>query len=114
MKTGAFSNWHEIKTDARKRTFNKATGQYSWQIEDVTDILTGKNWTANVLQKKSFLNSPDVDAYTVCSLVTAVSTLPVLLVLIGILVAATSFVSYILSLMPHFAILLWQILVRCT
>jgi len=40
MKTGAFSNWQEIKTDARKRTFNKATGQYSWQIEDVSNADT--------------------------------------------------------------------------
>lgn len=31
----AFSNWKEFKTDARKRTFNPATGEYTWEIEDV-------------------------------------------------------------------------------
>lgn len=31
----AFSNWNEFKTDARKRTFNPATGEYVWQIEDI-------------------------------------------------------------------------------
>lgn len=39
-KTGAFSNWQEIKTDARKRVFNASTGQYSWQIEDVSNADT--------------------------------------------------------------------------
>jgi len=31
----AFSNWNEFKTDARKRTYNPGTGEYSWEIEDV-------------------------------------------------------------------------------
>ena len=31
----AFSNWTEFKTDARKRTYNPATGEYTWVIEDV-------------------------------------------------------------------------------
>ena len=31
----AFSNWNEFKTDARKRTYNPATGEYTWVIEDV-------------------------------------------------------------------------------
>ena len=31
----AFSNWTEFKTDARKRTFNPGTGEYTWVIEDV-------------------------------------------------------------------------------
>jgi hypothetical protein len=35
QKTAAFSNWNEFKTDARKRTFDKSTGQYTWQIEDL-------------------------------------------------------------------------------
>lgn len=35
QKTASFSNWNEFKTDARKRTFDKGTGQYTWQIEDV-------------------------------------------------------------------------------
>jgi hypothetical protein len=39
-KTAAFSNWNEFKTDARKRNFDKATGQYSWQIEDVENADT--------------------------------------------------------------------------
>jgi hypothetical protein len=38
--TGAFSNWQEIKTDARKRTFNAATGEYTWSIEDVSNADT--------------------------------------------------------------------------
>ena len=32
---GAFSNWKEFKTDARKRTYNPGTSEYTWQIEDV-------------------------------------------------------------------------------
>lgn len=31
----AFSNWIEFKTDARKRGFDPATGEYFWQIEDL-------------------------------------------------------------------------------
>jgi hypothetical protein len=31
----AFSNWVEFKTDARKRTYNPATGAYTWEIEDI-------------------------------------------------------------------------------
>lgn len=31
----AFSNWNEFKTDARKRIYNPATSEYTWQIEDV-------------------------------------------------------------------------------
>jgi hypothetical protein len=31
----AFSNWNEFKTDARKRTYNPATGEYPWVIEDI-------------------------------------------------------------------------------
>jgi hypothetical protein len=38
--TAAFSNWNEFKTDARKRTFDKGTGQYTWQIEDVASADT--------------------------------------------------------------------------
>jgi len=36
----AFSNWNEFKTDARKRTYNPATGEYKWEIEDVTSADT--------------------------------------------------------------------------
>ena len=39
-KTAAFSNWNEFKSDVRKRTFNKATGEYQWQIENVEDADT--------------------------------------------------------------------------
>ena len=35
QKKGAFSNWNEFITDARKRNYNKATGEYTWEIEDV-------------------------------------------------------------------------------
>lgn len=40
QQTAAFSNWNEYKTDARKRTYDPATSQYTWQIEDVTDADT--------------------------------------------------------------------------
>lgn len=33
--SAAFSNWNEFKTDVRKRTLNKSTGLYTWEIEDV-------------------------------------------------------------------------------
>jgi hypothetical protein len=36
----SFSNWVEFKTDVRKRVFNKDTGEYFWQIEDVEDADT--------------------------------------------------------------------------
>lgn len=36
----AFSNWNEYKTDARKRGYDKATGEYFWQIEDVESAET--------------------------------------------------------------------------
>ena len=36
----AFSNWNEFKTDARKRTYNPATSEYKWEIEDVTSADT--------------------------------------------------------------------------
>lgn len=31
----SFSNWNEFKTDARKRIFNDATGEYLWEIQDL-------------------------------------------------------------------------------
>ena len=37
---GSFSNWNEIKTDARKRLFDPSTGEYFWQIEDVENAET--------------------------------------------------------------------------
>lgn len=40
QKTAAFSNWNEYKTDARKRTYDASTGQYTWQIEDVSSADT--------------------------------------------------------------------------
>jgi hypothetical protein len=40
QKTASFSNWNEFKTDARKRTFDKGTGQYTWQIEDISSADT--------------------------------------------------------------------------
>lgn len=39
-QTGAFSNWTEFKTDARKRTFNPADGTYTWEIEDIENADT--------------------------------------------------------------------------
>ena len=40
QKTAAFSNWSEFKTDVRKSTFDKSTGLYTWQIEDVENADT--------------------------------------------------------------------------
>ena len=39
-KTGAFSNWVEFLTDARKRVLDKSTGLYTWQIQDISDADT--------------------------------------------------------------------------
>ena len=36
----SFSNWIEFKTDVRKRVYDKSTGEYFWQIEDVEDADT--------------------------------------------------------------------------
>lgn len=33
--TAVFSNWNEFKTDVRQRIFDKSTGEYTWQIEDI-------------------------------------------------------------------------------
>jgi hypothetical protein len=33
----AFSNWSEHLSNLRKRSFNKSTGQYSWDTEDITN-----------------------------------------------------------------------------
>lgn len=35
--TAAFSNWIEMKTDARRRILDKATGQYYWETQDITN-----------------------------------------------------------------------------
>ena len=40
QKTAAFSNWNEFKSDVRKRTYNKSTGEYTWEIEDVENADT--------------------------------------------------------------------------
>lgn len=40
QKTAAFSNWIEIKTDVRKRKYDKANGTYTWQIEDIENADT--------------------------------------------------------------------------
>lgn len=37
---GAFSNWVKYKTDARKRIQDPNTGDWKWQIEDVSDANT--------------------------------------------------------------------------
>lgn len=34
---GAFSNWSEHLSNLRKRTFNKSTGQYTWDTEDLSN-----------------------------------------------------------------------------
>lgn len=35
--TAAFSNWNEYKTEAKKRIFNPATQQYSWELQDLSN-----------------------------------------------------------------------------
>jgi hypothetical protein len=37
VKTAAFSNWTEIKTDYRKRVYDNTTNTYSWEVEDITN-----------------------------------------------------------------------------
>jgi hypothetical protein len=39
-KTAAFANWIELKTDVRKRVYNKATNQFFWQVEDISNADT--------------------------------------------------------------------------
>lgn len=40
VKTAAFANWVEMKTDVRKRAYDKATGQYFWEIQDISNADT--------------------------------------------------------------------------
>jgi len=40
IKTAAFANWNEFKTDARKRVLDKATGNYYWEIQDISNADT--------------------------------------------------------------------------
>ena len=35
-----FSNWIEYKTDVRKRVYNSSTGEYTWEVENVSDADT--------------------------------------------------------------------------
>jgi hypothetical protein len=35
--TAAFSNWIEYKSEVRKRVYDKSTGVYTWQVEDITN-----------------------------------------------------------------------------
>lgn len=37
QNTGAYSNWIEYMTPARKRIFNPATGGYTWEVQDVSN-----------------------------------------------------------------------------
>ena len=39
-KTAYFSQWNTYKTDIRKRTYDEATGKWTWEIEDVSDADT--------------------------------------------------------------------------
>ena len=36
QKSASFANWNEMKTDARKRIYDKSTGQYTWLVEDIS------------------------------------------------------------------------------
>ena len=37
QKTGAYSNWIEYMSPARRRLFNPATGGYTWEVQDVSN-----------------------------------------------------------------------------
>jgi len=39
-KTGYFSEWNQLKSDIRKRTFNETTDEWNWEIEDISDADT--------------------------------------------------------------------------
>jgi hypothetical protein len=39
-KTGYFSNWNSLTTDARKRYYDETTQEWKWKIEDVSDADT--------------------------------------------------------------------------
>lgn len=39
-ETGYFSNWVQLYSDLRKRTYNEETETYTWEIEDVSDADT--------------------------------------------------------------------------
>ena len=39
-KDGAFSNWNAYKTDSRRRSYDEATGTWTWVIEDISDADT--------------------------------------------------------------------------
>lgn len=36
-KTASFSNWIQIKSEVRGRTFNPKTGEYTWDVEDISN-----------------------------------------------------------------------------
>ena len=40
VRNAAFSNWTKIKSDVRKRVQNPTTGEWQWEIEDVSDADT--------------------------------------------------------------------------
>lgn len=39
-ETAYFSEWNPLKTDIRKRSYNETTGEWYWEIEDVSDADT--------------------------------------------------------------------------
>mgnify|MGYP000642426901 CR=1 FL=1 len=39
-KTGYFSGWNKFKTDIRERVYDDSTGDWNWQIEDISDADT--------------------------------------------------------------------------
>lgn len=36
-KVATFTNWVELKSDVRKRSFDSSTGEYTWEVEDISD-----------------------------------------------------------------------------
>ena len=39
-KTGYFSGWNKMKTDIRERVYDNSTGEWVWEIEDISDADT--------------------------------------------------------------------------
>ena len=106
-----FDSWQDPLAYAAAAWAGQAAElDYPW-LQDITKLLASKNWTANVLEKITMVHSPEADAYTTCAFVTAVSTIPALVVVIGILVVATSVAAYALDLVPLLIAVIWNVAV---
>ena len=106
-----FDSWQDPLAYAAAAWAGQAAElDYPW-LQDITKLFASKNWTANVIEKINMVHSPEADAYTTCAFVTAVSTIPALVVVIGILVVATSVAAYALDLVPLLIAVIWNVAV---